>query len=82
MPLQNQHVPPRGQGDTRANSLKKGQTKLESTRCSLCSQGQQARNKGQGRGGGAETDLHPGVLQGLLCSQAMFGIHHQQTSLH
>ena len=35
---------------------------------------------GQRGGGGA--DLHPGVLQGLLCSQAMLGIHHQQTSLH
>jgi hypothetical protein len=33
------------------------------------------------RGGGG-ADLHPGVLQCLLCSQAMFGIHHQQTRLH
>ncbi len=87
MPLHNQRVPfrdcPRGWNDTKANSLKQGLKNLESRRCSLCAQGKQKANKDQRKvleGGG--TDLHPGVLQCLLCSQAMFGIHHQQTSLH
>ena len=87
MPLHNQRVPfrdcPRGWNDTKANSLKQGLKNSRVKTLFIVCTGKQKANKDQRgvlEGGG--TDLHPGVLQCLLCSQAMFGIHHQQTSLH